>query len=273
MSKSDGIDAAFFEELKGQVTVKGAGGKRCQRINGKFDLDGKHNGRNKYKHVSGTGIIFFDQFWKISCDNDVDSFEYKNVTELEAELMPENTWAAREPEFEPAPTVVDEWLQRLNCVKVFRRLSPEKLAMHVKSVIEMLKDAKDLVRLEAVIALGGLDNQELEHVADTITELIREEPKESVREAAIKVLGQLRPEELAIHAEQISSVLCDVSSFVRLWALIALAKLNVEELGKYESNIEKVKQSDAFLPCAEKAGQMLKEYRYKSGKVKPGDAA
>jgi len=246
-------------------------GGRGKDTNGKFDLDGQLNGRNKYKHTTGKAVIFFDQFWKVSREGDLNQTEYKNVNELEAELVPEHDWMAPDPESEPAPTVVDEWLKRWTAVRVFRGLHPSSLPEHVETVVKMLKDAKDMVRWEAVTTLGRLQHQNLEKVADTIMELLATEPKESVREAAIKVIGKMDATDLAKHTKQITQILNDESNFVRLWALIALDKLETDEKCKVEDAIEKSKLEDTYMPVREKAAQILRAHRVKIGKIEAGD--
>lgn len=267
----DGIDSQLYEDLRTQIVVKGAGGKRGKFMNGKYDLDGTLNGRNKYKHVDGKGFLFFDQTWKLSGDDNWSTWEYKNTTELEAELVPENNWQAEDPDQEPAPTVVDEWLKRWESVRVFRRLHAAELAEHTDTILGMTKDAKDMVRWESVTILGRLQHEHLERVADPLTEIIANEPKESVREAAIKVLLKLDPVDLAKHAPQICAILEDESSFVRLWALLAIDKLETEEKCKYEEYLIKRKE-DSYMPVREKAGQLLRAHHMKMGVAKDGDA-
>jgi len=267
------VNADLFEELGSQVTVSGAGGVKGKLINGKYDIDGTHNGRNKYKQmgsrdngaVKNSGTVFFDQFWRISCDDNLDTCEYKNVTGLEAELVPEEWWSAVDPAQLPAPSVTDEWLKRHGALKIFRRLHPTKLVEHVPKILKLLSDSKDMVRLEAVEVLGRLQHQELENIIGSITDLIQEEPKENVREAAIKVIGKLDAVDILKHTQQICDIMCDdESNFVRLWAMNALSKLDIDELGKFESQFEK-KLSDSYMPCREKAAQLLRNYRIKTG--------
>lgn len=270
MSKKEGIDAQLYEDLRTQIVVKNAGGPKGKKMNGKYDLDGTWNGRKKYKHVNNEARIFFDQIWLMSCDEDLEKFEYKNVTELEAELVPEGMWAATDPASLPAPDVVDEWMKRWNCVRVFHALHPSSLVNHIETVVSMLTDSKDMVRLQAVTTLGRLPHQELEKIADTIAELIEREPKESVREAAIKVLLKLDATDLSKHMTQICHILDDQSSFVRLWALLAIDKLEDDEKTKYELEIER-KKEDEYMPIREKAGQMIRAHRIKIGVAVVGD--
>jgi len=272
MPKKDdhGIDAALYEDLRAQIVVKGAGGQKGKKICGVFTLDPEpHNGRNKYTHKSGKGTIFFDQFWCMSCDENLETYEYKNVTELEAELVPEEWWSCNDPASQPAPHVVDEWLRRWNAVKVFRSLHVNVLAEHKKTVVSMLMDSKDQVRWEAVTTLGRLHGTHLEEVADDVFALIERERKENVREAAIKVIGKLDPEFLVQHAEKILLVMKDESHFVRLWALICYFKLPKHDLHEFE--LEKMKKDDAYMPIREKAIQMIDQHRRNLGMIQDDD--
>lgn len=261
MTAKDGIDAALWEELGAQVIVKGAMGKAKGGLNGVFYLDGKHNGRGLYKQKDGTAVIFFDQIWRFSSDDNLETFVYSNANGIEEEILPEDFWNAADPEANPPPTVVDEWLRRWSAVGVFRRLHPAKLAMHIKPMCDMLKDTKDLVRLEAMNTLGRLVHSDLESIANIIVEHIPQEPKDSVREAAVKVLIKLDGPDLAKHAHHLLPCFEDESNFVRLWALIGLSLLEIDELAKYEGLLDKLRVNDSYLPLREKANQMIQAYR------------
>lgn len=277
MGKDDNnpLDAAFYEDLAHQITVKGAGGEKGLKLNGKWNLVGTHNGRRKYIHKSGVGTLFFDQFWKISNNDNTSKYEYVNTTEREAECVPENMWDVIDPDMQPAPTVIDAWLTRWECVRIFRRLELEMLRTVLGDVINMLKDTKDLVRLEAINTLGRLPPKELDEVAPILIKLIEDEPKESVREGTIKVLGKLDPKDIGKYAEQIVPMMGDESSFVRLWALLVLEKLDVEDMEKYQDVLEAKfdgDNTDSFLAIREKACMMVRAHKIATGQVQEGDA-
>merc|ERR1711865_334711 len=110
-----------------------------------------------------------------------------------------------------------------------------------------------------------------EKVIGRVADFIRDEPKEAVREAAIKVFLHLDPVDLAKHASQIAEIMGnDESNFVRLWALICLSKLPVDDLCDHEDAIQE-RWDDAYMPIREKAHQLLKSHRLAMGRIQPGD--
>jgi|Transcript_12538 hypothetical protein len=256
MSKADGIDAQLFEDLDAQLYIKGCGGT-ARNIDGHYGKVGEHNGRNLYKKKGGEAHIYFDQIWRISRTDDLETFVYKNATELEAELLPENNWDAEDPSAMPEPTVVDEWLKRWEAMKVFQRLHYTKLPQHADTICKMLKDSKDMVRLSAITCLGRLHSDILEKYADTIIDFLAEEKKAPNREAAVKVLGQLHPEALNKHAERLVESFSDESNWVRLWAVLAIGRLESEDMRPYEDALVKVKVEDEYMPVREQAHQIL----------------
>mmetsp|Transcript_136624 Transcript_136624/g.237527 ORF Transcript_136624/g.237527 Transcript_136624/m.237527 type:complete len:283 (-) Transcript_136624:31-879(-) len=258
------VNAGLLEDLAKCVNVRNAGGTG-NPMNGDYVFDGLHNNKNKYKKVDamlGTPIIYFDEYWKMNKDDDTEHCIYKARPDPDSDVLPEETWTTDLKEWLPAPRVIDEWLKRFEAVHTFRRLTPDELEEHVDKILPRLKDVKDLVRREVVVVLSQLKQPALETQSDLLGQCLSEDDKETVREAAVKVLGKLEPAVLARHAGTISGRLKDESSWVRFWSLDALAKLDKTLLGEYEETLDKMAHDDDYLPVREKALQISVDYKH-----------